>query len=144
MTQLRMRGLARVLVGIAIAALIVAQSPASASADAMGTMGTMGKPSTMPTVAKGVLVDQHGMTLYTFAKDTAGTSNCIGTCADIWPPLLAPSGSTASGKFSIITRKDGEKQWAYDGKPLYLFAKDTAPGQEKGNGVKGLWAVVKP
>ena len=110
----------------------------------MGTMGAMGKTSTMPTVAKGILVDQNGMTLYTFSKDTAGTSNCVGTCADIWPPLLAPSGSTASGKFSIITRKDGMKQWAYDGSPLYLFTKDTAPGQEMGNGVKGLWTVAKP
>ncbi len=144
MIQLRAHGLIRVLLGCAIAGLIVAQSTTSALSDTMGTMGAMGKTSTMPTVAKGILVDQNGMTLYTFSKDTAGTSNCVGTCADIWPPLLAPSGSTASGKFSIITRKDGMKQWAYDGSPLYLFTKDTAPGQEMGNGVKGLWTVAKP
>ncbi len=144
MIQLRAHGLIRILLACAITGLIVAQSSVSALSDTMGTMATMGKASTMPTVAKGILVDQHGMTLYTFSKDTTGTSQCVGKCADIWPPLLVPNGATASGKFSIITRTDGMKQWAYGGKPLYLFTKDTAPGQENGNGVRGLWAVAKP
>ena len=144
MIQLRTHGLLRVVVGFAIVGLIVALSSVSAMSDTMGTMGSMGKASTMPTVAKGILVDQHGMTLYTFSKDAVGTSNCVGKCADLWPPLLVPSGATASGKFSVITRTDGMKQWAYAGMPLYLFSKDTAPGQQNGNGVKGLWAVVKP
>jgi len=139
--QRRVHDLIRILLACAIVGLIVAPSSPSAAAD---TMATMGKMSTMPTVAKGILVDQRGMTLYTFSKDAPGTSNCTGKCSDFWPPLLAPSAATASGKFSIITRSDGMKQWAYDGKPLYLFSKDTAPGQENGNGVKGLWAVAKP
>jgi len=144
MMQLRGHSLTRVLLACAIVGLIGAQTSLRAGADTMGTMGKMGKMSSMPTVAKGILVDQAGMTLYTFSKDTTGTSNCTGKCADFWPPLLAPSSATASGNFSIITRSDGMKQWAYNSKPLYLFSKDTAPGQENGNGVKGLWAVAKP
>jgi predicted lipoprotein with Yx(FWY)xxD motif len=138
MIQHRFDRLALALIACAIAALIITQnSPRAISA-------TVGMTSTMPTAHGGILVDQQGMTLYTFAKDTAGTSNCVDTCATVWPPVLAPSGATASGKFSIITRTDGGKQWAYGGKPLYLFSKDTAPGQENGNGFKGLWNVVKP
>jgi predicted lipoprotein with Yx(FWY)xxD motif len=138
MIQHRFGGFGLALIACAITGLIITQnSPSAISA-------TVGTTSTMPTAHNGILVDQHGMTLYAFAKDKAGTSNCVETCATIWPPLLAPSGATASGKFSIITRTDGGNQWAYDGKPLYLFSKDTAPGQENGNGFKGLWTVVKP
>jgi predicted lipoprotein with Yx(FWY)xxD motif len=103
----------------------------------------MGTTSSMPTTGKNnLLVDQNGMTVYTYDKDTPGTSNCTGKCATVWPPLLAPAGATASGKFSIITRKDGAKQWAYDGKPLYLYSKDTKLGEDSGNGFKGVWHVV--
>ena len=106
--------------------------------------GPMGVSSTMPTFKNGVLVDERGMTLYVFSKDGTGVSNCNGKCAAIWPPLLAPSDkSAASAEFSIVTRKDGAKQWAYKGQPLYLFTRDTAPGQKNGNGVKGLWTVVR-
>src|SRR5690606_36517977 len=72
-----------------------------------------------------VLTDRNGMTPYTFDKDPAGTSVCNGQCAVNWPPLLASNQAQASGDFSIITRDDGKKQWAYKGKPLYLWIKDT-------------------
>ncbi|HTU70829.1 MAG TPA: hypothetical protein VMF11_10980 [Candidatus Baltobacteraceae bacterium] len=133
------------IAGIIFASCFAIALPAQmGSMNAMGSMGKMGVVSAMPTVHGGALVDAKGMTLYVFAKDTAATSNCTGKCAIIWPPLLAPSGATASGKFSIITRKDGTKQWAYNGMPLYLFSKDTAPGQQKGNGIKGVWKVARP
>jgi predicted lipoprotein with Yx(FWY)xxD motif len=80
--------------------------------------------------------------LYTFTKGV----DCTGACAKAWPPLLAPADAKASGKFSIVTRPDGTKQWAYDGKPLYLFVKDKKPGQETGNGIThfgGTWSVAK-
>jgi len=113
----------------------------AAPAFAMSHMGMM---SPQPTVKHGVFVDKHGMTLYTFNKDTDGTSHCYGKCAVLWPPLLAPSSATAMGKFTIVARKDGTKQWAYHGKPLYLFQKDTKPGDERGNGFKGLWELAEP
>jgi predicted lipoprotein with Yx(FWY)xxD motif len=99
--------------------------------------------STRPTWKNGLLVDQQGMTLYTFSKDTNGTSNCYGRCATLFPPLLAPMFFSATGRFTLIARKDRTIQWAYDGKPLYLCAKDTAPGQENCNGFDGLWSVPK-
>ncbi|WP_044559283.1 hypothetical protein, partial [Azospirillum sp. B4] len=74
--------------------------------------------------AKGkALVDGRGMTLYTFDHDTEGQSNCIAQCAANWPAFKAGAEAKASGDWTLITRDDGAKQWAYKGKPLYAFAK---------------------
>lgn len=80
-------------------------------------------------------VDIKGMTLYTFAKDTPGKSNCNGECAKEWPPLKVAKGSKASGEWTIVIRDDGSKQWAYEGKPFYKWIKDKKPGQVTGDGV---------
>lgn len=102
-------------------------------------------PAHTADTAKGkALVDDKGMTLYTFDRDTAGTSNCSGTCATNWPPLPAGADAKASGPWSVITRGDGGKQWAYNGKPVYTFAKDGSPGDAKGDGVNNVWHVAAP
>lgn len=89
----------------------------------------------------GILVDHAGMTLYTFDKDGAGKSACNGPCATAWPPLPAPASTSAP--YSVVTRDDGSKQLAYQGKPLYLFAKDQKPGERNGDDMKQVWHVVK-
>ncbi|MCI3204158.1 MULTISPECIES: hypothetical protein [Pandoraea] len=96
--------------------------------------------------ADGVLVDAQSRTVYTFDNDVAGSgkSVCNGQCATAWPPVMADAGAKAEGNYSIVTRDDGMKQWAYKGKPLYLFVKDAAAGDKKGDGVKDVWHVVKP
>ncbi len=92
-----------------------------------------------------VLTDSHGMTLYTFTRDMPGFSNCNGPCAAEGPPLLASSDAHASGDLTIITRDDSKKQWALKGKPLYLWSKDSQPGDVTGDGAsKGKWHVAKP
>jgi predicted lipoprotein with Yx(FWY)xxD motif len=92
-----------------------------------------------------ILVDQNGMTLYMFDKDVAnsGKSACNDACASNWPPLVAEEGATPDDKFSIITRDDGTKQWAYDGKPLYLYRADKQPGDREGDNFRDIWHVVK-
>ena len=92
----------------------------------------------------GMLVDNAGMTLYTFDKDTNGKSACYDQCAKAWPPVTASADAKAQGDLSIITRDDGSKQWAYKGKPLYLFVKDKNPGDKTGDNVKEVWHIVKP
>lgn len=96
--------------------------------------------------ADGVLTGSNGMTLYTFDKDVAGSgkSVCNGPCATNWPPLAAEAGATAEGDYTIITRDDGAKQWAYKGKPLYFWVKDKNPGDKTGAGVNGVWQLAKP
>ena len=93
--------------------------------------------------ADGVLVNAAGMTVYTFDKDTAGAgkSACNEGCATMWPPVPVVDERVAS-PYSVVTRDDGAKQLAYKGKPLYLFAKDSKPGERKGDKVKDVWHVV--
>ncbi|MFZ0078680.1 MAG: hypothetical protein WAL13_06210, partial [Trebonia sp.] len=53
--------------------------------------------------------------------------------------------SGITGTFSTIKRSDGAVQATFDGHPLYTFAGDTAPGQNKGNGLNaagGLWHEI--
>lgn len=97
----------------------------------------------MDTDLGSVLVDQNGMTLYTFDKDTPGTSNCYEQCAINWPPFYADSGAMAEGEYTLVQRNDGTEQWAYDGMPLYYWKNDTQPGDTTGDGVGDVWHVVK-
>ncbi|MDN7682804.1 MULTISPECIES: COG4315 family predicted lipoprotein [Burkholderia] len=95
--------------------------------------------------ADGVLTDARGMTLYTFNRDTvAGKSACNGNCAIKWPPLAADGTGKAVGDYTVIVRDDGTKQWAYRGKPLYLWSQDKAPGQITGDGFMNVWHTAKP
>lgn len=113
---------------------------------ALGAMLLVAGCATAPTQFNGgVLTDSKGMTLYTFDKDKAGSgrSVCNGKCAVKWPPLKASTEAKPSGKYTVVTRNDASRQWAYDGKPLYLWVKDKKPGDRTGDGVAKVWHVVK-
>ena len=99
-----------------------------------------------PAMTKGgILVDQKGMTLYTFAKDANGKSMCNDKCAANWPPLTAASTDKPMGKWTVVTRDDQKSQWAYSGKPLYTFVMDKKAGDMTGEGkMDGAWKVAKP
>ena len=99
---------------------------------------------TVKTDKGDVLAGENGMTLYTFKKDTAGVSNCYDQCATNWPPLTAAAGDAASGDYTVIDRKDGTKQWAKGGMPLYYWVKDTKEGDTTGDGVGGNWDLARP
>jgi predicted lipoprotein with Yx(FWY)xxD motif len=102
-------------------------------------------PAGGPMVANGLLTGPNGLTLYTFDNDAvnSGKSVCNGPCATNWPPLMAGN-AAPGGDYSVVTRDDGGKQLAYKGKPLYYWVKDTKPGDKTGDGVNGVWHVVKP
>jgi len=93
----------------------------------------------------GVLVAPSGMTLYTFDKDTpnSGKSACNGPCAALWPPLMATPADQPSGPYGIVTRDDGSRQWAYDGKPVYFYKADQKPGDRTGDNFKDVWHIIK-
>jgi predicted lipoprotein with Yx(FWY)xxD motif len=117
----------------AFAALFLAVAPAFAAEPA----------KTMDTSAGKVYTDEKGMTLYIFDKDEANKSNCYDDCAKNWPPLMAAADAKPEGEWTVVERKDGTKMWAYDGKPVYTFVKDTKPGDVTGDGVGGVWHVSK-
>ena len=91
-----------------------------------------------------VLVAANGDALYTYDKDTAEHSNCTGPCATTWPPAEAGPDAEAHGNFTIFTRPDGERQWAYKGKPLYTYTLDGGPGSISGDDYNGVWHVATP
>lgn len=95
----------------------------------------------------GLMTGPDGMTLYTFDKDAEGSgkSVCNGQCATNWPPFKAGATDQSGGDWSVITRDDGSKQWAWLGKPLYYWAKDRKPGDVTGDGfANNVWHAVRP
>ena len=83
----------------------------------------------------------ESMPLYTFDRDQPGKSNCNGPCATAWPPLAAGPGSASVGDWSVVKRDDGTFQWAWRGKPIYTFAKDS-PEKATGDGIGGVWRLL--
>jgi predicted lipoprotein with Yx(FWY)xxD motif len=120
----------------ALAGALVAATFAVAQTAAPAKVADLGKSK--------ALVDAKGMTLYTFDKDAAGKSNCNGSCATNWPPLMASADSKAMGDWTVVKRDDGSMQWAYKSKPLYTWIKDTKAGDVTGDGVNQVWHVAKP
>jgi len=121
--------------------------PALVLAAALATgCASMGGGSAPAKVSDGVLVGANDMTLYTFDRDAAGAgkSVCNGQCAANWPPLMAAADASASGDWTIVTRDDGSKQWAYKGKPVYYWVKDQKPGDRTGDGFNNAWRLVRP
>jgi predicted lipoprotein with Yx(FWY)xxD motif len=121
------------------AAPTAAAGGATVEAKAVGSLGTV------------LVAGSNGLTVYTFTMDVkdSGTSACAGTCAANWPALTVAAGSApvagagVTGTLATIIRADdGKLQVTYNGKPLYFFANDKAPGDAKG--VYTNWEAVKP
>jgi len=54
------------------------------------------------------------------------------TCTDLWPPLQAKERARPVGDWTILKRKDGSLQWAYEGFAVYTSALDRRPGDVLG------------
>lgn len=54
------------------------------------------------------------------------------SCTQAWPPVIAPADAKPVGKWSLITRADGRKQWAYEKHALYTSILDHRPGDVLG------------
>ncbi|WP_245625580.1 hypothetical protein [Flagellimonas eckloniae] len=95
-----------------------------------------------------ILTNSEGFTLYFFAPDSNGESNCSGGCIDAWPVFnaseLTLDNGLDEGDFGSITRGDGAIQTTYKGWPLYLFGNDANAGDANGDGSGGVWFVAKP
>lgn len=97
-----------------------------------------------------VVVDGKGMTAYYFLKDTkgSGASACSGDCAAAWPAITTenatPTVTGVTGEVGTITGTDGKLQVTIDGRPIYTFAQDKAPGDVNGQGLNSVWYVIAP
>ncbi|MEV4442255.1 SCO0930 family lipoprotein [Streptomyces sp. NPDC049577] len=119
------------------------------SSDGMGAAG--GKLAVRQAADLGqVVTDEKGFTLYRFDKDTAKppASHCDGDCAKAWPPVPAGSASVSAGidasALGEVQRADGTRQLTLGGWPVYRYAKDTSPGDTRGQGVGGTWHALAP
>ena len=97
------------------------------------------------------LIGFNGFPVYTFDNDTGSESKCYEECARNWPPyLVSPVNninqlkSGVKGAVATTSRSDGTWQLTYNGKPLYFYAPDTSGSTAQGDGVSGVWHVVKP
>jgi predicted lipoprotein with Yx(FWY)xxD motif len=150
----RLRMLLALLAVAAGAAVLAACSSSGTSSTSGGSSTSTSSPAaatagSLKTAKIGgatVLTSSKGFTLYSFAPDTPTKSNCNGTCAQNWPPVKGPAtAAKVNGTFGTIKRSDGSAQATFDGHPLYTFVGDTAPGQNKGNGLNaagGLWHEI--
>lgn len=113
-------------------------SPAAAAAELRTAKTSLGT----------VVVTAKGLTAYYFDKDVQGSgkSACTGGCATAWPAITTtstvPKVDGITGKVGTIALPDGKKQITIDGRPIYLFEKDTAPGDVKGQDVGEIWYVI--
>ncbi len=94
-------------------------------------------------IHEGLLANENKMTVYVFDRDKDGIPTCYAGCATIWPPVLFPEGEVKA-PLSIVVRKDQTRQIAYKGKPLYLYADDESPGDTNGDGISGIWHIIRP
>lgn len=93
------------------------------------------------TSAGMTLVDSNGMTLYTSSADVDGKSMCNGDCSANWVPLAVAADAEASGDWTIITRDDGMRMWAFKGHPVYTSIADKAAGDVMGDVQNGFSIV---
>jgi predicted lipoprotein with Yx(FWY)xxD motif len=98
-----------------------------------------------------VLVDASGKTLYVFAADSPGKSNCNDSCLQYWPAAEASGkvshSSDVTADLGTLTRDDGTTQLTVNGWPAYTYAADSGPGEATGQGKNlsgGLWWVISP
>jgi predicted lipoprotein with Yx(FWY)xxD motif len=156
------RALGRAVLVLVGCAVLVAGCSSTSSGGGGG--GAAGGPAATKDAAPGTvltasgsvgtyLTDYQGMALYAFAKDSAGTSTCSGTCASDWPPYTLTSTIPKAGPgvtqnlLSTFPRPDATTQIAYSGHALYTYKGDTAKGDTKGQGVDsdgGVWNLVAP
>ncbi len=54
------------------------------------------------------------------------------TCVQVWPPVIAGPTDAPIGKWTILQRTDGLRQWAYDDQALYTSVLDNRPGEVNG------------
>jgi len=92
--------------------------------------------------ANGGWASGDGKALYTFENDTPGKSTCTGGCTSFWPPFTAQADAKPDTDWTVITRDDGARQWAYKGKPVYFFSRDLPGKPAMGESVQN-WKMVR-
>jgi predicted lipoprotein with Yx(FWY)xxD motif len=144
------RSLRRALVpaSLAVAALVAAGCGSATTQSSSPAANRNATVSVKQVAGVGaVLVDSHGNALYSPTQEASGKIRCSGACTSFWMPLTPGGkltmGSGVSGKLATVPRPDGSRQVTLDGRPLYTFSQDTAPGTVTGNGASDRFGGVQ-
>lgn len=91
-----------------------------------------------------ILTDHAGLTLYAFDGEAKKDGQICASsgCNISWIPVVAPALAANVGDFTLVSRNDGTKQWAFKKKPLYRFKDDKLPGDVFGAGADKRWSMV--
>lgn len=83
-----------------------------------------------------VFADRERMTLYVPAdfEQIKIAQTCPKECMDkYWRPVLAEAGDGPIGRWAPIENEAGQRQWSFNGMPLFTHTRDTKPGEMTGN-----------
>lgn len=107
---------------------------------------------TIQNAEKGAIyADQDGLTIYAplFPNSLDGVNTCLEDCMEnLWSPVLAKPDEQPAGLWTIVEHESGERQWAYNGRLLYRYARDRKPQDINGDGfgigyqLAGGWRVI--
>jgi predicted lipoprotein with Yx(FWY)xxD motif len=92
-----------------------------------------------------IVVDSTGKTVYTLTNGSQQVP-CSGTCAQVWPAVSLPAGTTKATGSGVKNVAAMGTQVTINGAPVYTFQGDAAAGSTNGEGINsfgGTWHVVK-
>jgi predicted lipoprotein with Yx(FWY)xxD motif len=121
---------------------------ASESGMANSSSITTAKVSSVGTV----LTNGDGLTVYLLTTENGNKILCTGTCANIWPPVVLPAGTSSATAMSgvngsllgTVKLPNGQLEVAYNGHPLHTYSGDSNRGEAFGQGIQGVWFAVTP
>ncbi|WP_433337234.1 hypothetical protein [Spirillospora sp. CA-294931] len=97
-----------------------------------------------------IVVDNAGRTLYRYDRDVPRPPSvrCLAGCIQLWPPVRWKPGLKVTGVrralVGRVARPDGTSQLTIAGWPMYRYARDTAPGDVRGQSASGSWFATTP
>ena len=107
------------------------------------TITTPPELSVASSVLGHVLASANGLTVYVARQENESQIvECNEDCLKTWTPVTAPWAAADYGDFSVHSRTDGVYQWAYKGKPLFVYSGDSETGDLNGHNVDGIWNAV--
>lgn len=80
--------------------------------------------------------DLTGLTLY------VNDGSCTGACLADWTPFKAGLVARSLGDWTVVVARDGARQWAYKGKPVYAYAREATAGEIAGEQAQGKWQAL--
>ena len=120
---MRIKSIAILAAAAALSGAAVAQTPTTK----VPVAGYLGHPGTSLIRLETKWVDAKGYPLYVLDRE------CNAQCARLFPPLTPIVGAKPpTADWSIRTREEnGDMQWVYKGKPVYVYSGDYVDRPEK-------------